>query len=103
MPPWRTFLWVKLIEVLVQARPKALRRTYCSPTGASAAGMRWYARIGRRVWLHEVWSYLFATGAPPKGRASKSSGTCGWSQTRRLCLQHGDARRRCGKGEVERF
>ena len=21
--------------------------------------MRWYTRMGRRVWLHEIWSFLF--------------------------------------------
>ncbi len=54
LPPWATFFCVKLIEVLVQARPKALIRTYFHPDRASRAGMRWYARIGRRVWLNEV-------------------------------------------------
>ena len=58
MPPWRTFLWIKAIEVLVQGRPKALMRTYLHPDRAARAGMQWYARIGRRVWLHEVWSFL---------------------------------------------
>lgn len=59
VPAWRSFLWVKLIEVLVQARPKALFRTYLHPDRAARAGMRWYARIGRRVWLHEVRCFLF--------------------------------------------
>ena len=59
MPPWRTFLWIKAIEIILQARPTALRRTYLHPDPRLRHGMRWYARIGRRVWLHEVWSYLF--------------------------------------------
>ncbi len=58
MPAWRSFLWVKLIEVLVQTRPRALFRTYLHPDRAARHGMRWYARIGRRVWLHEVWTFL---------------------------------------------
>ena len=58
MPPWRVFLWVKLIEVVVQARPKALWRTYLNGDSRQSHGMRWYSRIGRRVWLHEVWSFL---------------------------------------------
>jgi anaerobic magnesium-protoporphyrin IX monomethyl ester cyclase len=58
MPAWRSFLWVKLIEVLVQTRPKALKRTYLNKDRAQRHGMRWYARIGRRVWLHEVWWFL---------------------------------------------
>jgi anaerobic magnesium-protoporphyrin IX monomethyl ester cyclase len=42
----------------VQTRPKALRRTYLNRDPAASHGMRWYARIGRRVWLHEVWWFL---------------------------------------------
>ena len=59
MAPWRVFLWVKLIEVLVQARPRALRRTYFHPDRAAGHGMRWYSRMGRRVWLHEWMEFLF--------------------------------------------
>lgn len=59
VPPWRTFATIKLIELLVQARPKALRRTYFHPDPTARHGMRWYARIGRRVWLHEVLCFLF--------------------------------------------
>ena len=59
VPAWRSFLWVKLIEVLIQTRPKALLRTYFNRDPAASHGMRWYARIGRRVWLHEVWCFLF--------------------------------------------
>lgn len=58
LPPWATFLCVKAIEVLVQARPKALVRTYFHPDRAARHGMRWYARIGRRVWLNEVKWFL---------------------------------------------
>ena len=58
MPAWRSFLWVKLIEVFVQTRPRALFRTYLHPDPDARHGMRWYARIGRRVWLHEVWTFL---------------------------------------------
>ncbi len=31
MPPWRIFLWVKLIELILQARPKAIWRSYFQP------------------------------------------------------------------------
>jgi anaerobic magnesium-protoporphyrin IX monomethyl ester cyclase len=59
MPAWHTFLWVKSIEVVMQVRPKALLRTYLNPDPRHSHGMRWYARVGRRVWLHEVWAFLF--------------------------------------------
>lgn len=58
VPAWRSFLWVKLIEVAIQTRPKALFRTYLHPDPAARHGMRWYARIGRKVWLHEIWEFL---------------------------------------------
>lgn len=59
VPAWRTFATIKLIELLVQARPKALRRTYLHPDPTARHGMRWYAKIGRRVWLHEIRCFLF--------------------------------------------
>lgn len=58
MPAWRIFLWVKLVEVVLQLRPKALWRSWFQPDSASRAGMRWYTRMGRRVWPHE-WIHFF--------------------------------------------
>lgn len=59
MPAWRIFLWVKLIEVLVQARPRAIWRTFFNRDKAARHGMRWYTRMGRRVWFHEWKNFLF--------------------------------------------
>ena len=59
MPPWRVYLWVKLIEVLVQTRPRALMRSFFNPDPAASHGMRWYTRMGRRVWFHEWAGFLF--------------------------------------------
>jgi anaerobic magnesium-protoporphyrin IX monomethyl ester cyclase len=59
MPPWRVFLWVKLIEVIVQGRPKALWRSFLHSDLASRHGMRWYTRMARRVWPHEWFEFLF--------------------------------------------
>ena len=67
VPAWRSFLWVKTIEVLVQSRPKALFRTYLHPDRAARHGMRWYARIGRKVWLHEVWEFVSRTRHAKRG------------------------------------
>ncbi len=58
MPPWRVMLWVKLIELLVQARPRALWRTFFHRDPALRHGMRWYARMGRRVWFHEWRNFI---------------------------------------------
>ena len=59
LPAWCTLFIVKAVEVLVQARPKALWRTYLNTDPVQRHGMRWYSRIGRRVWLHEMWCFLF--------------------------------------------
>jgi len=59
VPPWRVFLWVKAIEFIVQSRPKALWRllTYSDPKIRHA--QRWYYQMGKRVWFHEVFGFLF--------------------------------------------
>jgi anaerobic magnesium-protoporphyrin IX monomethyl ester cyclase len=59
VPPWRVILWVKLIEVLVQARPRAVWRSFFQRDRAARHGMRWYTRMGRRVWFHEVKNFFF--------------------------------------------
>ena len=58
VPPWRVFLWVKMIEVALQARPKALWRTFLHPDPEIRHAMRWYTRMGKRVQLHEWWEFL---------------------------------------------
>jgi len=71
MPPWRVYLWVKCIEVIVQARPRALWRSLFHPDPAARHGMRWYTRMGRRVWFHEWRHFLFSdkrTGHGPSLR-----------------------------------
>ena len=52
------FLAVKLIEVAMQTRPKALYRTFLERDPERRHAMRWYARIGRRVWFREVFEFL---------------------------------------------
>jgi anaerobic magnesium-protoporphyrin IX monomethyl ester cyclase len=59
LPPWRVLVWVKLAEVVLQARPRALARTLFHPDPGLRHAMRWYARMGRRVWFHEIRSFLF--------------------------------------------
>jgi anaerobic magnesium-protoporphyrin IX monomethyl ester cyclase len=58
MPPWRVLLWFKLIEVILQARPKALARIYLNRDPRLRHAMRWYTRMGRRVWPHEILAWL---------------------------------------------
>ena len=59
MPPWRIFLWVKFIELVLQARPKAIWRAYFQANKAARHGMNWFTRMGRRVLVHEWWNFWF--------------------------------------------
>ena len=58
MPPWRVLLWFKITEVVLQARPKALWRTYLHPDPKIRHAMQWYSQMGRRVWPYEIWNWL---------------------------------------------
>ena len=57
--PWMLFFAVKAIEVAVQARPKALLRVLFHRDPEQRHSMRWYTKMGRRVWFREVWQFLF--------------------------------------------
>ncbi|MEO1127409.1 MAG: magnesium-protoporphyrin IX monomethyl ester cyclase, partial [Cyanobacteria bacterium J06639_16] len=59
MAPWRIFLWVKFMEVVLQARPKAIWRAFLQPDRAARHGQRWFTRMGRRVFVHEFWHFFF--------------------------------------------
>ncbi|MBE9175051.1 magnesium-protoporphyrin IX monomethyl ester anaerobic oxidative cyclase [Synechocystis salina LEGE 06155] len=59
LSPWRIFLWVKLIEIILQTRPVALWRSFFQPNQASRHGMNWFTRMGRRVLAHELWNFFF--------------------------------------------
>lgn len=58
VPPWRVFLWVKSMEVIMQLRPKAIMRTLLNGDEDFLHAMRWYVKMGRRVWFHEVFDFL---------------------------------------------
>jgi anaerobic magnesium-protoporphyrin IX monomethyl ester cyclase len=58
LKPWQVLAWSKLTEVVLQMRPKALGRLFFRDEGLRHA-QRWYTRIGRRVWQHEVLGWIF--------------------------------------------
>ena len=62
MPPWRVFLWVKFIELVLQGRPKALWRSLFQPDKSARHGMNWFSRMGWRVLLHEWQNFWFHDG-----------------------------------------
>lgn len=59
VPPWRIFLWVKFIEFVLQARPKAMYRLLMFKDKKLRHAQRWYYQMGRRVWFHEIAGFLF--------------------------------------------
>ena len=59
MPPWRLIAWVKLIEIVAQVRPRALRRFAWHWDPKIRHATRWYYRMGRRVWFHEIRNFIF--------------------------------------------
>ncbi|RWG89427.1 magnesium-protoporphyrin IX monomethyl ester anaerobic oxidative cyclase [Mesorhizobium sp.] len=68
LKPWMLFFAVKLIELAVQSRPKALARILFHADPEQRHSMRWYTKMGRRVWFREVWGFLVrdrrVTGGP---------------------------------------
>ncbi len=67
VPAWRVFTWFKLIEVLMQLRPSILYRTLFHTDTDFRYAMRWYTRIGRKVWFHEVYEFIFKTKLEKNG------------------------------------
>ena len=53
VPAWRVFLWVKLIEAVLQLRPRALWRIFRQPDAELRHAQRWYTAMGRGVWRRE--------------------------------------------------
>lgn len=61
LKPWMIIIYVKLIEIIVQTRPKALIRIFFHKEARLRSAMRWYTRIGRRVWFWELYQFFFVT------------------------------------------
>jgi anaerobic magnesium-protoporphyrin IX monomethyl ester cyclase len=58
MPPWRVLVWSKFIEMVLQCRPKAICRVLFHPDRGLRRAMRWYTKMGRRVWPYEIVNFL---------------------------------------------
>ena len=67
MRPWRVLLWVKFMEAVMQFRPRSLRRVLAHPDLPIRAAMKWYYRIGWRVWPYEIRNFLFRDGCRSDG------------------------------------
>lgn len=67
VPAWRVFVWFKTIEVLMQARPRVLGRLLFHADAGIRHAMRWYTKIGRKVWFYEIFEFLFRTNLEKEG------------------------------------
>lgn len=59
LKPWKVILLVKLIEVVMQARPKAIKRWLFHKDKRLRKAMFWYNNIGKRVWFFELFQFFF--------------------------------------------
>ncbi len=59
LPAWLGLLCIKGIEVILQTRPKAIRRLLFHRDARLRRAMKWYTVIGRRVWFHELFQFFF--------------------------------------------
>ena len=57
--PWQVILYVKLIEVIMQVRPKAIKRWLFHRDKRLRKAMFWYNNIGKRVWFFELYQFFF--------------------------------------------
>ena len=67
VPPWRVLLWFKMIEVTMQLRPRAILRVLTHRDSDFLHGMRWYYKMGRRVWFHELFEFFFGSKREKNG------------------------------------
>jgi anaerobic magnesium-protoporphyrin IX monomethyl ester cyclase len=78
VPNWRVLLWVKSIEAICQLRPKSVLRLLAHSDKIFRAGMRWYSNIGRRVWIFEIWQWLFYDRRTARGPSVAQFLKGGW-------------------------
>lgn len=61
LPKVVVILYVKLIEIIMQTRPSALKRLLFHKEKRLRSAMLWYTKIGRRVWFWELAQFFFVT------------------------------------------
>ena len=56
---WKVIFYVKMIELIMQARPKAIYRWLFHKDKRLRKAMFWYNNIGKRVWFYEWVEFIF--------------------------------------------
>jgi anaerobic magnesium-protoporphyrin IX monomethyl ester cyclase len=64
LKPWQIFLLVKLIEVIMQARLKAIKRWLFHRDKRLRSAMFWYNNIGKSVWFFQLFQFFFVYKRP---------------------------------------
>lgn len=54
IPPWRVFLWVKIIEVVMQGRPRAFLRLWTHRDRQLRKVLQWNYGVGLQAWWFEI-------------------------------------------------
>jgi len=57
--PLALFFSIKMMELVLQLRPKAIKRYLFHSDPKIRHAIRWYYKMGRRVWFHEVYNFFF--------------------------------------------
>lgn len=65
---------MKLTELVLQTRPRAIWRTFFQRDAELRHAMQWYTRMGRRVWPFEIESFLFRDARIDDGPTVEQSG-----------------------------
>jgi anaerobic magnesium-protoporphyrin IX monomethyl ester cyclase len=59
IPSWRVFLWVKIIECVMQARPRAIKRLIAHPERQLRRVLQWNYGVGWQAWTFEIRQFFF--------------------------------------------
>ena len=59
LKPWQVIISVKIIEAILQLRPKALKRLFFHKDKNIREAIKWYYKVGRNVWFREVYHFIF--------------------------------------------
>ena len=70
--PLALFCSIKFMELVLQLRPRAIKRYLFYPDPKIRHAIHWYYKMGRKVWFHEVYNFFFDDNRLKKGRELSS-------------------------------
>jgi len=66
--PLALFFSIKVMELVLQLRPRAMKRYFFHPDPKIKHAIRWYYQMGRKVWFHEFYNFFFDDKRLKRGR-----------------------------------